>query len=50
VRVTVGDESHVLREGDTIQLRLDEGYVAENIGEEESESFAILAAPTLVTI
>ena len=50
VRVSVGEESHVLREGDTIQLRLDEGYVAENIGDEESESIAVLAAPTLVTI
>jgi transcriptional regulator with XRE-family HTH domain len=49
-RVTVGDESHVLREGDTIQLRLDEGYHVENIGEEESESFAVLAAPTLVSL
>ena len=48
VRVTAGGESHVLREGDTIQLRLDEGYVAENIGDEEAESIAVLAAPTLL--
>jgi transcriptional regulator with XRE-family HTH domain len=50
VRVNVGDESVVLREGDTIQLRLDDGYRVENIGEDESESFAVLAAPTLVNI
>lgn len=50
VRVTAGEESHVLREGDTIQLRLDEGYVAENIGDEESESIAVLAAPTLLPV
>jgi transcriptional regulator with XRE-family HTH domain len=50
LRITLGDESHVLREGDTMQLRLDEGYSAENIGESESECMLILAAPTLVSI
>jgi transcriptional regulator with XRE-family HTH domain len=50
VRVTALGESHALREGDTIQLRLDEGYVAENIGDEESEVIAVLAAPTLVRV
>jgi transcriptional regulator with XRE-family HTH domain len=50
LRVTALGQSHVLREGDTIQLRLDDGYVSENIGDEESESIAVLTAPTLLTI
>jgi transcriptional regulator with XRE-family HTH domain len=50
VRVTAGDDSHVLREGDTIQLRLDDGYVAENIGDEESEAIVVLAAPKLLPL
>lgn len=50
VRITVDDEAHVLREGDTIQMRLDDGYTVENIGDEESESIAFLAAPRLVSI
>jgi transcriptional regulator with XRE-family HTH domain len=50
VRVTALGESHVLREGDTIQLRLDEGYVVENIGDEESETIVVLTAPTLVPV
>lgn len=50
IRVTARDASHVLREGDTIQLRLDDGYVAENIGDEEVECIAILAAPRLLPL
>jgi len=50
VRITALGQSHVLREGDAIQLRLDEGYVSENIGDEESEAIAVLAAPTLVRV
>jgi transcriptional regulator with XRE-family HTH domain len=50
VRMTALGESHVLREGDTIQLRMDEGCVFENIGDEESETIHILAAPTLVPV
>lgn len=46
VRITVGNESHVIREGDTLQFRTDEGYGGENIGEEESLITAVLAAPT----
>jgi transcriptional regulator with XRE-family HTH domain len=45
-----GEESYVLRDGDTIQMRLDDGYTGENIGEEDLELIAILAAPTLFTI
>jgi hypothetical protein len=50
VRVQVGEESHVLREGDTIQLRLDDGFIGENIGEEESEVIGVLTAPTLLPV
>jgi transcriptional regulator with XRE-family HTH domain len=46
VRVSVGDETYVLREGDTLQFRTDDGYRGENICEEESVVTAILATPT----
>jgi len=48
IRMTALGESYVLREGDTIQLRMDDGCVFENIGDEESETIHILTAPTLV--
>ena len=42
--ITVGpDESYVLREGDTIQFALDEGYICENIGEESCDVLSIAA-------
>jgi len=50
VRVTAGDETHVLREGDTVQLRLDDGFTGENIGDEDSEIVAVLAAPVLIPV
>ena len=50
IRVTAMGQSHVLREGDTIQLRLDEGFKAENIGDEMSEEIAVLTAPTLLPV
>ena len=50
VRMTALGESHVLREGDTIQLRMDEGCVFENIGDDESETIHVLSAPTLVRL
>ena len=37
VRITVGEDAIVLREGDTVQFPMDEGYVAENIGDARSE-------------
>jgi quercetin dioxygenase-like cupin family protein len=46
VRVTVGDETHVIREGDTLQFRTDDGYLGKNIGDEESRVTAVLATPT----
>jgi hypothetical protein len=36
----------VIREGDTLQFRTDDGYRGENIGEDDSLVTAILAAPT----
>ena len=48
VRITALGESYVLREGDTIQLRMDDGCIFENIGDEKSETIHILTAPTLV--
>ncbi|MBD3368593.1 MAG: helix-turn-helix domain-containing protein [Candidatus Eisenbacteria bacterium] len=50
VRMTAEEQSHVLREGDTIQMRLDNGVATENIGDEDSEVFAVLAAPSLFRI
>lgn len=49
-RINVAGESHVLREGDALQTRLDEGYTAENIGEEENEVLLIFAAPSLFSV
>ncbi|MFH1865484.1 MAG: XRE family transcriptional regulator, partial [Candidatus Eisenbacteria bacterium] len=50
IRVSALGQTHVLREGDTIQLRLDEGYMLENIGDEECKTIAVLTAPTLLPI
>ncbi len=51
VRVTAGSgESSVLREGDTVQLQIDDGFVSENIGEEEAEIMSFFVSPTLFTI
>lgn len=45
-RVTVGEESHVLREGDTIQYFMDDGFVIENIGDDKGE---LISAATYET-
>lgn len=49
-RVTALGQTHALREGDTIQLRLDEGFSATNIGDEEAEVIVVLTAPTLLPV
>ena len=49
-RIEIGGESHVLREGDSLQARLDDGYCAENVGDEENEVLLVFASPTLMTI
>jgi len=46
VRFTVAGDSIVLREGDTVQFPLDDGYLAENIGDERSECLTIAAFVT----
>ena len=46
VRITVGEDAIVLREGDTVQFPMDEGYVAENIGDERSECLMFTAFVT----
>jgi len=48
VRVTAAGESHVLREGDTLQFRLDDGYEVEVLGDEEHHAIAATAAPVLL--
>ena len=47
-RVSALGQTHVLREGDAMQLRLDEGFTAENIGDETAEVLVVMAAPTLI--
>jgi transcriptional regulator with XRE-family HTH domain len=49
-KITVNDESHVLREGDALQTRIDSGYVAESIGDEETEVMAIYTSPILIPV
>ena len=49
-KIDIGGESHVLREGDALQARLDNGYTAENIGEEENEVLLVYASPTLIAV
>ena len=50
IRISALGESHVLREGDTIQFRADEGCIAENIGDEESETISVLSGPTQLQV
>jgi transcriptional regulator with XRE-family HTH domain len=49
-KITANGESNVLREGDTLQTRVDSGYVAENIGDEENEVMAIYVSPVLIPL
>jgi transcriptional regulator with XRE-family HTH domain len=42
-RITVEDQAYVIRDGDTIQLRADKGFLAENIGEDNGEVIPISA-------
>jgi transcriptional regulator with XRE-family HTH domain len=51
VRITSeGGESFVLREGDTLQRTMDDGYTETNIGEDAAEVMAIFVSPSLLTI
>jgi transcriptional regulator with XRE-family HTH domain len=49
-RVSALGQSHVLREGDTMQLRIDDGFTAENIGDDEAVMIVVMSAPTLLPI
>ncbi len=46
-RVTIGEESHVIREGDSVQFRMDEGFIMEALGDDPVTGFAIYASPGL---
>ncbi len=48
VRITTPGDSVVLREGDTLQFRLDGGYEIEILGDEEHHAIVALAAPVLI--
>ena len=48
-RVTVGEESHVLRDGDTIQFPLETGYTTENLGDDKGELLAIAAQDSRIS-
>jgi transcriptional regulator with XRE-family HTH domain len=46
-RVTIGREDCLVREGDAIQFRMDEGFVMEAIGDEPTTGIAVYASPGL---
>ncbi len=48
-RVTFGEEQYVVREGDTIQFRMDEGHRMETLGDEPASGYAFFASPFLFT-
>ena len=45
VRYTVSGESHVLRDGDTIQFTLEDGYTVETIGDDKCEVMSFVSCP-----
>ncbi len=45
VRYTVRGESYVLRDGDTIQFTLEDGYTVETIGDDKCEAIGFVACP-----
>jgi len=50
LKVGVGTETWVLREGDVVQTRTDEGFTAEALADEEAEGIWIIAAPVLLPV
>jgi transcriptional regulator with XRE-family HTH domain len=48
IKIGVRDKSWILREGDTLQTRIDDGFKVEVVGDEESEGLWILAAPSVL--
>jgi transcriptional regulator with XRE-family HTH domain len=47
-RFTIGDDSVVLREGDAIQFRTDDGFKTEVLGDEQHQSVIFYASPVLI--
>ncbi|MCK4679731.1 helix-turn-helix domain-containing protein [bacterium] len=45
VRYTVRGESYVLRDGDTIQFTLEDGYTSETLGDDKCEVLGFVSAP-----
>ncbi|MFH1689131.1 MAG: helix-turn-helix domain-containing protein [Candidatus Eisenbacteria bacterium] len=45
VRYTVRDESYVLRDGDTIQFTLEDGCIAETLGDDKCEMIGFVSCP-----
>lgn len=48
LRIGVGGTSSTLREGDTLQMRIDDGFTAEVVGDEEAEGLWVMAAPSVL--
>ena len=46
-RVTLGGETCLVREGDSIQFRMDDGFTMETLGDEPVTGYAIFASPGL---
>ena len=46
-RVTLGDEICLVREGDTIKFRMDDGFTMETVGDEPVTGYPIFASPGL---
>ena len=47
-RVTVGEDTHALREGDTVQFCMDEVFTVETIGDDRGELIAVATYETRV--
>ncbi len=48
LRIDVSDTSSVLREGDALQMRIDDGFTVEVVGDEEAEGLWVMAAPSVL--
>lgn len=46
LRLSFSEDDIVLREGDTAQFQIGNGFLAENVGEESCEVLGVLATPT----
>jgi transcriptional regulator with XRE-family HTH domain len=48
LKLDVGGTSTVLREGDALQMRIDDGFAVEVVGDEEAEGLWVMAAPSIL--